>query len=82
MINKECQEKLLKVHETREAMDKLVLSCFLDTALPDEEILKLRKQYIKFYAEAGRVEARLGKSQRASLEQWLTMWKEQSNENE
>ena len=42
MINKECQEKLLKVHETREAMDKLVLSCFLDTALPDEEILKVQ----------------------------------------
>ena len=80
MINKECQEKLLKVHETREAMDKLVLSCFLDTALPDEEILKVRKQYIKFYAEAGRVEARLCKSQRGSVEHWLSLWNEQARE--
>lgn len=80
MIDRDTQEALLPAYESKEAMNEFVLKCLLDKKIPNKEILMLRKQYIEFCVELEQAEAEAGKSQRASLEQWLTMWKEQAND--
>jgi hypothetical protein len=80
MLDKEAQEALVKLMETKQNLENQVLKSMRDPDLTTNQLINLRKKYLGFLEKLQAVEDELEAHQHGTPDQWIAMWKGQTND--
>lgn len=78
MLDKEAQEALVKLMETKQNLETQVLKAMRDPDLTVDQLVALRRKYLGFLEKLQAVEDELEAHERGTPEEWIAMWKGQA----
>jgi hypothetical protein len=78
MLDKEAQEALVKLMETKQNLETQVLKAMRDPDLTTNQLVALRRKYLGFLEKLQEVEDQLEAHERGTPEEWIAMWKGQA----
>lgn len=78
MLDKEAQEALVAVMETKQNLETQVLKAMRDPDLTVDQLINLRKKYLGFLERLQEVEDQLEAHEKGTPEEWIAMWKGQA----
>ena len=79
MLDKEAQEALVALMETKQNLENQVLKSMRDPDLSIDQLINLRKKYLGFLEKLQAVEDELEAHERGTPEEWIAMWKGQKD---
>jgi len=80
MLDKEAQEALVALMETKRNLEEQVLKALRKPDMTTEQIVTTRKKYLGFLEKLEAIEEQLEAHQHGTEEDWLAMWKGQTND--
>jgi hypothetical protein len=80
MLDKEAQQALVALMETKQNLENQVLKSMRDPDLTTNQLINLRKKYLGFLEKLQDIEDQLESHQQGTEEDWLAMWKGQKND--
>ena len=81
MLDKEAQEALVKLMDTKQNLEEQVLKSLRNPDLTTNQLINLRKKYLGFLEKLQAVEDELEAHERGTPEEWIAMWKGQTDED-
>lgn len=78
MLDKEAQEALVKLMETKQNLETQVLRAMQEPNLTVDQLVALRRKYLGFLEKLQAVEDELEAHERGTPEEWIAMWKGQA----
>jgi len=81
MLDKEAQEALVALMETKQNLEDQVLRALRDPDMETNQLINLRKKYLGFLEKLQDIEDQLKAHERGTPEEWIAMWKGQTDEN-
>lgn len=80
MLDKEAQQALVALMETKQNLENQVLKSMRDPDLTTNQLINLRKKYLGFLEKLQDIEDQLESHQQGTEEDWLAMWKGQKDD--
>ena len=80
MLDKEAQEALVKLMETKQNLETQVLKAMSDPNLSTGQLRTLHRKYIVFLEKLQVIEDELEAHEKGTPEEWIAMWKGQTND--
>jgi len=80
MLDKEEQQALVALMQTKQNLEDQVLKSLRNPDLTTEQLIKLRKKYLGFLEKLEAIEEQLEAHQQGSEADWLAMWKGQKDD--
>lgn len=81
MLDREAQEALVRVMETKQNLEEQVLKALRNPNMTTKQIVTARNKYLEFLEKLEAIEGQLEAHQQGSEADWLAMWKGQTDEN-
>lgn len=78
MLDKEAQEALVALMETKQNLETQVLRAMQEPNLTTNQLINLRKKYLGFLEKLQAIEDELEAHERGTPEEWIAMWKGQA----
>ena len=80
MLDKEAQQALVALMETKRNLEEQVLKALRNPDLTTKQIVTARNKYLEFLEKLQAIEDQLESHQHGTEEDWLAMWKGQTND--
>ena len=80
MLDKEAQEALVALMQTKQNLEDQVLKSMRDPDLTTTQLTNLRKKYLGFLEKLQEIEDQLESHQQGTEADWLAMWKGQKDD--
>lgn len=80
MLDKEAQEALVALMETKRNLEEQVLKALRNPDMTTKQIVTTRNKYLEFLEKLEVIEEQLEAHQHGTEEDWLAMWKGQTND--
>lgn len=80
MLDKEAQQALVALMETKQNLENQVLKSMRDPDLTTNQLINLRKKYLGFLEKLQAVEDELEAHEKGTPEEWIAMWKGQKDD--
>jgi len=80
MLDKEAQQALVALMQTKQNLEDQVLKSLRDPDLTTTQLTNLRKKYLGFLEKLQEIEDQLQSHQQGTEEDWLAMWKGQKDD--
>jgi len=80
MLDKEAQEALVQLMETKRNLEEQVLKALRNPDLTTKQIVTTRNKYLEFLEKLEVIEEQLEAHQKGTEADWLAMWKGQTDE--
>jgi hypothetical protein len=80
MLDKEAQEALVHLMETKQTLEDEVLKAMRTPEMTNAQVGTLRKKYLMFLTKFEELEAEIEAHQKGSPEEWIDMWKGQRDD--
>ena len=80
MLDKEAQEALVALMQTKQNLEDQVLKSLRDPDLTTTQLINLRKKYLGFLEKLEAIEEQLEAHQQGTEADWLAMWKGQKDD--
>jgi len=80
MLDKEAQEALVALMETKRNLEEQVLKALRNPDLTTKQIVTARNKYLEFLEKLQALEDQLEAHQHGTEEDWLAMWKGQKDD--
>jgi len=80
MLDKEAQEALVKLMETKQNLEEQVLKALRNPDMTTKQIVTARNKYLEFLEKLEAIEDQLEAHQQGSEADWLAMWKGQKDD--
>lgn len=80
MLDKEAQEALVRVMETKQNLEEQVLKALRNPNMTTKQIVTARNKYLEFLEKLEAIEEQLEAHQQGSEADWLAMWKGQKDD--
>lgn len=80
MLDKEAQEALVALMETKRNLEEQVLKALRNLDMTTKQIVTTRNKYLEFLEKLEAIEEQLEAHQHGTEEDWLAMWKGQTND--
>jgi hypothetical protein len=80
MLDKEAQQALVALMQTKQNLEDQVLKSLRNPDLTTEQLTNLRKKYLGFLEKLEAIEADLEAHERGTPEEWIAMWKGQKDD--
>jgi hypothetical protein len=80
MLDKEAQEALVRVMETKQNLEEQVLKALRNPDMTTKQIVTARNKYLEFLEKLEAIEEQLEAHQQGSEADWLAMWKGQKDD--
>ena len=80
MLDKEAQEALVNLMEVKQTLEEEVLNAMRTPEMTDAQVGTLRKKYLMFLTKFEELEAEIEAHQHGTPDQWIDMWKGQTND--
>jgi len=80
MLDKEAQEALVKLMDTKRNLEEQVLKALRNPDMTTEQIVTARNKYLEFLEKLEAIEDQLESHQQGSEADWLAMWKGQKDD--
>ena len=81
MLDKEAQEALVRVMETKQNLEEQVLKALRNPDMTTKQIVTARNKYLEFLEKLEAIEADLEAHNKGTEADWLAMWKGQKDED-
>jgi len=81
MLDKEAQEALVKLMDTKRNLEEQVLKALRNPDMTTKQIVTARNKYLEFLEKLEAIEEQLEAHQKGTEADWLAMWKGQTDEN-
>lgn len=81
MLDKEAQQALVALMETKRNLEEQVLKALRNPDLTTKQIVTARNKYLEFLEKLQAIEDQLESHQHGTEEDWLAMWKGQTDED-
>lgn len=78
MLDKEAQEALVALMETKQNLETQVLRAMQEPNLTVDQLVALRRKYLGFLEKLQEVEDQLEAHEKGTPEEWIAMWKGQA----
>ena len=78
MLDKEAQEALVALMETKQNLETQVLRAMQEPNLTTNQLINLRKKYLGFLEKLQAIEDELEAHEKGTPEEWIAMWKGQA----
>lgn len=78
MLDREQQEAIVALMETKRKLEEQVLSAMRNPEIPDKGVVEVRKRYLGFLEKLQTLEDELEAHQKGTPDEWITMWKGES----
>jgi hypothetical protein len=80
MLDREAQQALVQLMDTKRNLEEQVLKALRNPDLTTEQIVTARNKYLEFLEKLEAIEEQLEAHQQGTEEDWLAMWKGQTND--
>jgi hypothetical protein len=80
MLDKEAQEALVALMETKQNLEEQVLKALRNPDMTTKQIVTARNKYLEFLEKLEAIEDQLEAHQQGSEADWLAMWKGQKDD--
>jgi hypothetical protein len=80
MLDKEAQEALVALMETKRNLEEQVLKALRNPDMTTKQIVITRNKYLEFLEKLEAIEEQLEAHQQGTEEDWLAMWKGQKDD--
>ena len=80
MLDKEAQQALVALMQTKQNLEDQVLKSLRNPDLSIDQLINLRKKYLGFLEKLQKVEDELQAHERGTPEEWIAMWKGQRDD--
>ena len=80
MLDKEAQQALVALMETKQNLENQVLKSMRDPNLRPDQLRTLHRKYIVFLEKLQEVEDELEAHEKGTPEEWIAMWKGQKDD--
>lgn len=80
MLDKEAQQALVALMETKRNLEEQVLKALRNPDLTTKQIVTARNKYLEFLEKLQAVEDELEAHERGTPEEWIAMWKGQRDD--
>jgi len=80
MLDKEAQQALVALMQTKQNLEDQVLKAMRDPDLTTTQLTNLRKKYLGFLEKLQAIEDQLESHQQGTEADWLAMWKGQKDD--
>jgi len=80
MLDKEAQEALVALMSTKQNLEDQVLKALRTPEMTTKQIITTRNKYLEFLEKLQDIEDQLESHQQGTEEDWLAMWKGQTND--
>lgn len=80
MLDREAQEALVKLMETKRNLEEQVLKALRNPDMTTKQIVTTRNKYLEFLEKLEAIEEQLEAHQHGTEADWLAMWKGQTND--
>jgi len=80
MLDREAQEALVQLMETKRNLEEQVLKALRNPDMTTKQIVTTRNKYLEFLEKLEVIEAELEAHQHGTEEDWLAMWKGQTDD--
>jgi len=80
MLDKEAQQALVALMQTKQNLEDQVLKSLRDPDLTTTQLTNLRKKYLGFLEKLQEIEDQLESHQQGTEADWLAMWKGQKDD--
>lgn len=80
MLDREAQEALVALMETKRNLEEQVLKALRNPDLTTKQIVTTRNKYLEFLEKLEAIEEQLEAHQHGTEEDWLGYWKGQTND--
>ena len=80
MLDKEAQQALVALMQTKQNLEDQVLKSLRNPDLSIDQLVNLRKKYLGFLEKLQEIEDQLQSHQQGTEADWLAMWKGQKDE--
>ena len=80
MLDREAQEALVKLMDTKRNLEEQVLKALRNPDMTTEQIVTARNKYLEFLEKLEAIEDQLEAHQQGSVADWLAMWKGQKDD--
>ena len=80
MLDKEAQEMFIHLDESKRDLEEEVLNAMRTPEMTDAQVGILRKKYLMFLTKFEELEAEIEAHQHGTPDQWIDMWKGQTND--
>jgi hypothetical protein len=80
MLDREAQEALVKLMDTKQNLEEQVLKALRNPDMTTEQIVTARNKYLEFLEKLEAIEDQLEAHQQGSEADWLAMWKGQKDD--
>ena len=80
MLDKEAQQALVALMDTKQHLEDEVLKALRNPDATTKQIVTIRNKYLGFLEKLEAIEADLDAHNKGTEEDWLAMWKGQTND--
>jgi hypothetical protein len=80
MLDREAQEALVALMETKRNLEEQVLKALRNPDMTTKQIVTARNKYLEFLEKLEAIEEQLEAHQHGTEEDWLAMWKGQKDD--
>ena len=80
MLDKEAQQALVALMDTKRNLEEQVLKALRTPEMTTKQIVTTRNKYLEFLEKLEAIEDQLEAHQQGTEEDWLAMWKGQKND--
>ena len=80
MLDKEAQEALVKLMDTKRNLEEQVLKALRNPDMTTKQIVTTRNKYLEFLEKLEVIEEQLEAHQKGTEADWLAMWKGQTDD--
>jgi hypothetical protein len=80
MLDKDAQQALVALMETKRNLEEQVLKALRNPDLTTKQIVTTRNKYLEFLEKLEAIEEQLEAHQQGTEEDWLAMWKGQTDD--
>ena len=80
MLDKEAQEALIQLMETKRNLEEQVLKALRNPDMTTKQIVTARNKYLEFLEKLETIEEQLEAHQKGTEADWLAMWKGQTDD--
>jgi hypothetical protein len=80
MLDREAQEALVALMETKRNLEEQVLKALRNPDMTTKQIVTARNKYLEFLEKLEAIENQLEAHQHGTEEDWLAMWKGQTDD--
>jgi hypothetical protein len=81
MLDREAQEALVALMETKRNLEEQVLKALRNPDMTTKQIVTARNKYLEFLEKLEAIEEQLEAHQKGTEADWLAMWKGQKDED-